>query len=63
MKESQAVYIKVQIDVFGCFTAAGQVIPTMVVFSGKSCNHTLSGGEAGFHLGGGIRPPPPPLGN
>ena len=39
--------------------AAGQVIPTMVVFSGKSCNHTLSGGEAGFHLGGAFAPPAP----
>ena len=36
---------KTQITVLGCVSAAGQVMPPMVVFSGKNFNHTLSEGE------------------
>ena len=36
---------KTQITVLGCVSAAGQVIPPMVVFSGKRFNHSLSDGE------------------
>ena len=36
---------KTQITVLGCVSAAGQVIPPMVVFSGKNFNHNLSEGK------------------
>jgi hypothetical protein len=36
---------KTQITVLGCASAAGHVIPPMVVFAGKNFNHTLSEGE------------------
>lgn len=36
---------KTQITVLGCASAAGQVIPPMVVFAGKTFNHVLSEGE------------------
>lgn len=36
---------KSQITVLGCASAAGQVIPPMVIFSGKKFNHELSVGE------------------
>ena len=36
---------KTQITVLGCASAAGHVIPPMVVFAGKKFNHTLSEGE------------------
>ena len=36
---------KTQITVLGCCSASGQVIPPMVVFSGKKFNHDLADGE------------------
>jgi len=36
---------KTQITVLGCASATGQVIPPMVVFTGKHFNHMLSRGE------------------
>ena len=33
---------KTQITVLGCCSASGQVIPLMVVFSGKKFNHDLA---------------------
>ena len=36
---------KTQITVLGCVSATGQVLPLMVVFSGKRFNHELSEGE------------------
>jgi len=36
---------KTQITVLGCASATGQVIPPMVVFTGKNFNHMLSRGE------------------
>jgi hypothetical protein len=36
---------KAQITVLGCASATGQIIPPMVVFSGKRFNHELSKGE------------------
>ena len=36
---------KTQITVLACASASGQVVPPMVVFSGKNFNHALSKGE------------------
>ena len=36
---------KTQITVLGCCSASGQVIPPMVVISGKKFNHDLANGE------------------
>ena len=36
---------KTQITVLRCCSASGQVIPPMVVFSGKKFNHDLANGE------------------
>ena len=36
---------KTQITILGCASATGQVMPPMVVFTGKHFNHMLSRGE------------------
>ena len=46
---------KTQITILGCASATGQVIPPMVVFTGKYFNSLLSNGEVPDTLYGGSK--------